>query len=107
MGVDFTVFLSKPEAIIPGTSFSKELYKIDSRITDVIGFKTFKPNQDFTKFVALEDPTSPEFDYRSDLLPIGMGEFKPEQIRGNASTYGRLALRILSVAPDGVRDLLF
>src|SRR5665648_605679 len=86
-GVDFTVFLSKPEAIIPGTNYSQQLFNIDARITDVIGFKTFKPNQDFTKFVALEDPTSPEFDYRSDLLPIGMGEFKPVQIRGNNSDY--------------------
>ncbi len=107
MGVDFTVFLSKPEAIIPGTSYSNELYKIDSRITDVIGFKTFKPNQDFTKFVALEDPTSPEFDYRSDLLPIGMGEFKPEQIRGNATDYTDSNWRYafyLSSFPDGVRE---
>ncbi len=107
MGVDFTVFLSKPEAIIPGASYSNELYKIDSRITDVIGFKTFKPNQDFTKFVALEDPASPEFDYRSDLLPIGMGEFKAEQIRGNASDYRDSNWRYafyLSSFPDGVRE---
>jgi ABC-type antimicrobial peptide transport system permease subunit len=107
MGVDFTVFLSKPEAIIPGTSYSSELYKIDQRITDVIGFKTFKPNQDFTKFVALKDPTSPEFNYRSDLLPIGIGEFKSEQIRGNASDYTDGNWRYafyLSSFPDGIRQ---
>ena len=107
MGVDFTVFLSKPEAIIPGTTYTIELYKIDPSITDVIGFKTFKPNQDFTKFAALKDPTSPEFDYRSDLLPIGMGEFKPDQIRGNASDYTDSNWRYafyLSSFPDGVRE---
>ncbi len=107
VGVDFTIFLSKPEAIIPGTSYSNELYKIDQRITDVIGFKTFKPNQDFAKFVALQDPLSPEFDYRSDLLPIGMGEFNSEQIRGNASDYSNNNWRYafyLSSFPDGVRE---
>ncbi len=106
-GVDFAVFLSKPEAIIPGTSYSYELYKIDDRITDVIGFKTFKPNQDFAKFIALENPLSSEFDYRTDLLPIGIGEFKPEQIRGNASDYSdpdwRYAFYIDDF-PDGIRE---
>jgi len=109
MGVDFAVFLSKPEAIISGTSYSDELYKIDGRITDVIGFKTFQPNQDFTKFIALEDPLSSEFDFRTDLLPIGIGEFKPEQIRGNASDYSDNNWRYafyLSAFPDGIRDSL-
>ena len=109
MGVDFAVFLSKPEAIIPGTSYSDQLYNIDDRITDVIGFKTFKPNQDFTKFVALEDPLSPEFDYRTDLLPIGIGEFKSEQIRGNATDYLDTNWRYpfyLSGLPDGIRNAL-
>jgi len=106
-GVDFAVFLSKPEAIIPGTSYSDELYKIDDRITDVIGFKTFQPDQDFTKFIALENPLSSEFDYTTDLLPIGIGEFKPEQIRGNASDYSdpnwRYAFYIGGF-PDGTRE---
>jgi len=106
-GVDFAVFLSKPEAIIPGTSYSDELYKIDDRITDVIGFKTFQPDQDFTKFTALENPLSSEFDYTTDLLPIGIGEFKPEQIRGNASDYSdpnwRYAFYIGGF-PDGTRE---
>jgi ABC-type antimicrobial peptide transport system permease subunit len=108
-GIDFAVFLSKPEAIIPGTSYSDELYKIDDRITDVIGFKTFQPNQDFTKFISLENPLSLEFDARTDLLPIGTGEFKPEQIRGNASNYldpnWRYAF-YLAGFPDGVRESL-
>jgi ABC-type antimicrobial peptide transport system permease subunit len=108
-GVDFAVFLNKPEAIIPGTSYSAELYKIDNRITDVIGFKTFQPNQDFTKFIALENPLSSEFDSRTDLLPIGTGEFKPEQIRGNASDYSDPNWRYavyLDGFPDGVRESL-
>ena len=106
-GVDFTVFLSKPEAIIPGTNYTQELYNIDDRITDVIGFKTFKPGTDFTKFVALEDPQSDEFDYKTDFLPIGIGEFKPEQIRGNALTYLDSNWRYpayISTFPDGVRE---
>jgi hypothetical protein len=107
MGVDFAVFLSKPEAVLSDTSYSDQLHRIDGRITDVIGFKTFKPNQDFTKFVALQDPLSPEFDFRTDLLPIGMGEFKSEQIRGNASDYSVSNWRypfFLSGFPDGVRE---
>ncbi len=106
-GVDFTVFLSKPEAIIPGTNYTQEIFKIDSRITDVIGFKTFKPGDDFTKFVSLSDPTSDEFDYKTDLLPIGLGEFTPDQIRGNASNYLDSDWRYpayLSAFPDGVRQ---
>ena len=106
-GVDFTVFLSKPEVIIPGTNYTRELYKLDDRITDVIGFKTFKPGTDFTKFVALEDPLSDKFDYKTDLLPIGISEFTPEQIRGNASTYLDSNWRYpayISTFPDGVRE---
>ena len=108
-GVDFAVFLSKPEANISGTSYSDELYKIDDRITDVIGFKTFQPNQDFTKFIALENPLSFGFDSRTDLLPIGTGEFKAEQIRGNASDYSDPNWRYafyLAGFPDGVRESL-
>jgi ABC-type antimicrobial peptide transport system permease subunit len=106
-GVDLVVFLNKPETILNGTSFSEELYKIDSRITDVIGLKTFKPNQDYTKFTALEDPSSSDFDAAADLLPLGMGEFKSSQIRGNASDYTDDNWRYayyLSGFPDGIRE---
>jgi ABC-type antimicrobial peptide transport system permease subunit len=106
-GVDLTVFLNKPEAIINGTSFSNELYKIDSRITDVIGFKTFKPNRDYTKFTAFNDPFSSKFQATTDMLPVGIGEFKSEQIRGNASDYSDADWRYdfyLSGFPDGVRQ---
>lgn len=105
-GIDLTVFLNKPEAIINGTTFSGELYKIDQRITDVIGFKTFKPNMDYTKFTALENPFSSEFDASSDILPVAIGEFKSEQIRGNASVSDsewRYDF-YLSNFPDGVRQ---
>ena len=108
-GVDFVVFLNKPETILNGTSFSEEIYKIDSQITDVIGLKTFKPNQDFTKFVALENPLSSKFDGTTDLLPIGTGEFTSLQIRGNASDYSNDNWRYafyLDGFPDGIRESL-
>jgi hypothetical protein len=108
-GIDLAVKLSKPEAIISDTSYSNELAAIDNRITDVIGFKTFQPQQDFTKFIALKDPSSPEFDSRTDLLPIGTGEFKSEQIRGNASDASDPDWRYafyLDGLPDGVRESL-
>ncbi len=106
-GVDMVVFLNKPEAIISGTSFADEVYRLDDRITDIIGFKTFRPGQDFTKFVALEDPRSPAFDAATSFLPIGIGEFKAEQIRGNASDYSDPNWRYpfyLSDLPDGIRE---
>ena len=95
-GIDLSVFLNKPEAIINGTSFSQQLYKIDNRITDVIGFKTFHP-KDYTKFSALREPFSADFDASTDILPINLAEFKSEQIRGNATDCFRskLAIRFL------------
>ncbi|MHA2031488.1 MAG: ABC transporter permease, partial [Candidatus Kariarchaeaceae archaeon] len=106
-GVDMAVFLNKPEAIISGTSYTREISKLDDRITDVIGFKTFKPGQDFTKFVALENPLSPDFDASIHLIPIGTGEFKTVQIRGNASDYSDPNWRypfFLNNLPDGARE---
>ena len=107
-GVDLSVFLSKPEVIIPGTSFSQQLYKIDGRITDVIGFKTFQP-KDYTKFSALKEPFSSGFDASTDILPMRLGELKSEQIRGNASDSSDLDWRYdfyLGGFPDGVRQSL-
>jgi len=106
-GVDMVIFLNKPEAIIPGTNYTRELYKLDDRITDVIGFKTFSPGQDYTKYVSLSDPTSPDFDAATSLLPIGIGEFTTEEIRGNASNYLDPNWRypfFLGDLPDGVRE---
>ncbi len=106
-GVDMAIFLNKPEAIVPGTSYINEIYKLDNRITDVIGFKTFEPDQDFTKFVAIKNPLSPDFDASTGFLPIGIGEFKAEQIRGNASDYSDPNWRYpfyLDDLPDGIRE---
>jgi ABC-type antimicrobial peptide transport system permease subunit len=107
-GIDLSVFLNKPEAIINGTSFSQQLYTIDNRITDVIGFKTFHP-KDYTKFSALTEPFSTEFDASKDFLPMNLGEFKAEQIRGNATDASDPNWRYdfyLSGFPDGVRESL-
>ena len=107
-GIDLSVFLNKPEAIINGTSFSQQLYNIDNRITDVIGFKTFHP-KDYTKFSALKEPFSADFDASTDILPIDLAEFKSEQIRGNASDSSEPNWRYdfyLNGFPDGVRQSL-
>jgi ABC-type antimicrobial peptide transport system permease subunit len=84
-GVDLSVFLNRPEAQLANTSYAEELYKIDSRITDVISFKTYSTTTDYLKFVAVNNPRSPDFDYQTSLLPIGYGEITAEQIRGNAT----------------------
>ena len=107
-GIDLSVYLNKPEAIISGTSYSQQIYEIDGRITDVIGFKTYKPG-DYTKFSALQEPFSPDFDATTDFLPLGLGEFKSDQIRGNASDSSDSNWRYdfyLNGFPDGVRQSL-
>jgi len=86
-GVDIFVALSKPEAVLNDSSYTEELYNLDPSITDVIGFKTYKPRMtDFLKFVALKDPYSPEFNPQEDFLPLGFVELRSNQIRGNASS---------------------
>ena len=105
-GIDLSVFLNKPEAIINGTSFTQQLQKIDTRITDIIGFKTFQP-KDFTKFSALSKPFSENFDASTDILPISLAEIKSEQIRGDATDSSDQNWRYdfyLSAFPDGVRQ---
>ena len=105
-GVDLVIFLNKPEAIISGTSYTTEIYKLADRITDIIGFKTFSPDQDYTKFVSLANPLSPDFEASTDFLPLTLGEFKAEQIRGDASNYTDSNWRypfFLSGLPDDVR----
>ena len=107
-GIDLAVFLNKPETLINGTSFTQQLQKIDTRITDVIGFKTFQP-KDFTKFSALSKPFSEDFDASTDILPINLAEIKSEQIRGNATDAADQNWRYdfyLSAFPDGVRQSL-
>jgi ABC-type antimicrobial peptide transport system permease subunit len=87
-GVDLIVALNKPEANITGLSYAEELYKINSHITDVIGFKTYRSTNptDFMGYTALKDPHSPDFNTQTDLLPLGYGELASEQIRGNATS---------------------
>ncbi|MHA2305431.1 MAG: ABC transporter permease [Candidatus Hodarchaeales archaeon] len=78
-GIDLYITLNKPEVVLNDTSYTEELYSISNSITDVIGFKTFETQTDYTKFIRLNvsDPQS--------SLPIGFGEMRSEQIRGNAT----------------------
>ncbi len=104
-GVDLIVSLNMPEANITGLSYVEELYKIDSHITDVIGFKTYKSLTDYQRYLALADPYSSDFDYETDLLPLGYGVFTSEQIRGNATDSFDSNWRYdfyLSSFPDGI-----
>ena len=104
-GIDLIVFLNKPEAHLVNTSYTEELYKLDSHIADVIAFKTYKPGTNYQKYVAVSDPYSPEFKFQTDLLPIGYGEITSEQIRGNASDASDPDWRYdfyLSSFPDGI-----
>jgi hypothetical protein len=104
-GIDIIVRLNKPEAIATGISYAEELYKLDGHITDVIGFKTYRPARDFQKFVALQDPYSPEFNARTGLFPLGYGELRADQIRGAAPNASDANWRYdfyLSGFPDAV-----
>ncbi|MFX0125377.1 MAG: ABC transporter permease [Candidatus Hodarchaeota archaeon] len=105
-GIDLIVTLSKPETVLENTSYTDELYKLDSSITDVIGMKTYTSTTDYTKFIATKDPFSPEYNPQSHLLPIGFGELRPEQIRGEAKNASEDDWRYdfyLTGFPDGVR----
>ncbi|MCJ7763001.1 FtsX-like permease family protein, partial [Candidatus Bathyarchaeota archaeon] len=101
-GVDLIVALNKPEANIANVSYVEELYKLDSHITDVIGFKTYRSLTDYQRFVTLNDPYSSEFNAQTDMLPLGYGERTSEQIRGNASNAEWRYDFYLSSFPDGV-----
>ncbi len=106
-GIDLIVTLSKPETVLENTSYTDELYELDSSISDIIGLKTFVPSfTDAFKFVATKDPTSLDFDRQSHLLPIGFGELRPEQIRGEAKNATEDDWRYdfyLTGFPDGIR----
>jgi hypothetical protein len=101
-GVDLIVALNKPEANITDVSYIAELYKLDSHITDVIGFKTYRSLTDYQRFVTLEDPFSSDFDSETDMLPLGYGELTSEQIRGNISDTEWRYNFYLSSFPDGI-----
>lgn len=102
-GIDIIVALNKPEMVINGTSYAKELTKLNSSITDVIEFKTYRSLSDFQKFVMLNDPFSSEFDQQTDVLPLGYGELTWEQIRGNESEPQWRYDFYLSSFPDGIK----
>jgi len=101
-GVDLIVSLNKPEANATNLSYVEELYKIDNHITDVIGFKTYRSATDYQRYLALADPYSADFDFQSDILPIGYGEFTRGQIRGNETDPSWRYDFYLSSFPDGV-----
>ncbi len=104
-GVDIIVTLNKAEANIANVSYVAELYKLDSHIIDVIGFKTYRSLTDYQRYVALNDPYSSAFNIQTDLLPIGYGELTSEQIRGNATNASDPNWRYdfyLSSFPDGI-----
>ncbi|TRO48832.1 FtsX-like permease family protein, partial [Candidatus Bathyarchaeota archaeon] len=103
-GIDLIVSLNIPEANITGLSYVDELYKIDSHITDVIGLKTYKSIQDYQRYLALADPYSSDFEYETDLLPLGYGEITSEQIRGNATDAEWRYDFYLSSFPDGINQ---
>jgi len=101
-GIDLIVSLNKPEAKIANLSYVEELYKLDSHITDVIPFKTYRSLSDYARYLALSDPYSPDFEPQKDMLPIGYGELTREQIRGNESDPEWRYDFYLSSFPDGV-----
>ncbi len=106
-GIDLIVVLNKPEAKITNVTYAGELYKLDSHITDVIGFKTYRSLTDYQRFATLNDPYSSEFDAQTDMLPIGYGELTNEQIRGNATNASDPDWRYdfyLSSFPDGINQ---
>ena len=104
-GVDLFVALNKPEANLTDISYVEELYKLDSHITDVIGFKTYRSLNDYQRYVALNDPYSAAFNPQTDMLPLGYGEITSDQIRGNATDASDPDWRYdfyLSSFPDGI-----
>jgi ABC-type antimicrobial peptide transport system permease subunit len=105
-GVDIIVALNKPEANIANVSYVEELYKLDSHITDVIGFKTSRSTTDYQRYVTLNDPYSSDFNAQTDMLPLGYGELASEQIRGNESDAEWRYDFYLSSFPDGVTLVL-
>jgi ABC-type antimicrobial peptide transport system permease subunit len=104
-GVDLIVSLNKPEANIANSSYALELYKLDSHITDVIGFKTYRSLSDYQRYVALKDPFSKDFVAQSNMLPLGFGEIGPDQIRGNTTNTEWRFNFYLSNFPDGIAQL--
>jgi ABC-type antimicrobial peptide transport system permease subunit len=102
IGIDLITTLNKPEAKIANLSYTAELYKLDSHITDLIGFKTYRSLTDYQRYIALDDPFSSGFDAQNEMLPFGYGELTSEQIRGNESNTEWRYNFYLSSFPDGI-----
>jgi ABC-type antimicrobial peptide transport system permease subunit len=107
--VDMVVNLATPE--VANFSYTDELYNLDSRITDVIPFRSRDFinmfGQEFLSLVFMEDPLSPEFDFTEDVWPLRLVEVKSEQIRGNATSAADQDWRYdfyMSSFPDGLRE---
>ncbi|UCE14084.1 MAG: FtsX-like permease family protein, partial [Candidatus Heimdallarchaeota archaeon] len=85
-GIDLYVTLNKAEVVLNDTTYTEQLYSVSDSITDVIGLKTFQPQEmDFLKYVVLKDPST-GFNFFTDTLPLGFVELRSEQIRGNATS---------------------
>ncbi len=102
IGIDIIATLNKPEAKIANLSYTTELYKLNSHITDIIGFKTYRSLTDYQRYVALDNPFSSEFDAQTEMLPFGYGELTRAQIRGNESDPEWRYNFYLSNFPDGI-----
>jgi ABC-type antimicrobial peptide transport system permease subunit len=84
-GVDLYVKLSEPE--VTTHSYKTLIQNLDSRITDVIPFRTctqcIKAGEPF--IVSLRDPTSQNYNPNTDVLPMQIIETTKSQIIGNIS----------------------
>ena len=82
-GVDLTVSLNRPED--PSYSYSNLIKGLDSRITDVIPFRTCTTcmSNNYPMLISTKDPTSKGYDPLKDVLPLQMVEVSKDQIIGN------------------------
>ncbi|MFX0114842.1 MAG: ABC transporter permease [Candidatus Hodarchaeota archaeon] len=107
--VDIVVNLAGPE--VANYSYTNELYRLDSRIIDVIPFRSRDYinmfGQESLSLVFLENPLSPNFTITEDVFPLRMVEVKAEQIRGNATSAADPDWRYdfyMNSFPDGLRE---
>ncbi len=82
-GVDITVSLNRPENTT--YSYSNLIKGLDSRITDVIPFRTCTTCMDtnYPMMISTKDPSSKGYDPLKDVLPLQMVEVTTNQIIGN------------------------
>ena len=65
---------------LDGTTYTDQLYGLDSKISDVIGFKTEESGNVLQ--VALKNPYLPDFNPQEDYIPFGLVEIRENQIIG-------------------------